>query len=309
MFKIVNLCEVVMCYKNLFQDEGGCWLRCPGEFEKSQCVCLDFVQLDLAGLHIDKNDNPDISFTRQAPYIVALFDSVNNTKANESLTWCNDRLHIRNASLSKHTKKTKNMLHIISNYGLILVVLCLYKANTNNMREKVTEFYLASYPKAFTKYVHELAKKIENSGEVTDDNALPDDVLAKHIAMIQRILNVYANNDARESFWTGANLYDALTCYGFKQSIAKEPIEKDRLKNKLEEIRKEYNDTKFLPDEDFLNKIHIIFKAINTDQPGLGQNMREIVKNLDCLNKKSADFNEKKNNIMWQINSLLSKFL
>ena len=201
------------------------------------------------------------------------------------------------------------MLHIISNYGLILVVLCLYKANTNNMREKVTEFYLASYPKAFTKYVHELAKKIENSGEVTDDNALPDDVLAKHIAMIQRILNVYANNDARESFWTGANLYDALTCYGFKQSIAKEPIEKDRLKNKLEEIRKEYNDTKFLPDEDFLNKIHIIFKAINTDQPGLGQNMREIVKNLDCLNKKSADFNEKKNNIMWQINSLLSKFL
>lgn len=303
----MNLCEVVICYRELFWNENNCWLKCPGDYDDSDslCRCLDSVQLDLAGLYDDTNENPDISFTSPKPYIVAFSDPKNNANSNTNLTWCSDKFHVKNAMLSK---KTKKLLHEITNYWLILLILCLYKANTRAMRGKVTEFYLASHPKAFSKYVYELAKKVKNRVEGTDDNALPDDILAMHIAMIQRILKVYADDMVREQLWTEANLYDALTCDGFKRSIAKEPIDKDRLKNNLEKTRKTYNGSSFLPDEDFLNAIHIIFYSVKPNQPGLRQNTSDIVESLKLLNKKSADYSKTKIEIMLKLKDLLPSF-
>ncbi len=308
MFKIVNLCDVVIYYRNFFQDKDGYWLECHGKFMENVCVCLDYLQLDLAGLYISNNDKPDISFMCQESYILALSDPSNNVSINKNITWCNDSFHIKNASSLKKAKIKS--LHAITNYDLILILLCLYKANTEAKRGVVTEFYLASFPKAFVKYVNELANFVclkikENPEAFADEKSVTHSDLVKHVAMIERVLNVYADNSVRENLWTRAHLYDALTCYGFKHSLVKSPIQMDFLKDELENNRKKYSITSFSPDEFFLEKIHIIFKAVNTSQPIVLQNIRDISDKLMHLIEKSGDFTEKKIDILQQIKSLL----
>lgn len=307
MFKIVNLCDVVIYYREFFQDKKGYWLECHEKFIESACICLDYVQLDLAGLYIGKDDKPDIKFICKESYILALSNPINNVGLNKNITWCSDGLHIKNAVSSKKEKKAKiKSLHEITNYDLILILLCLYKANIDAKRGIVTEFYLASFPKAFVKYVNELADFVkENAEPFADEKSVTYNVIVKHIAMIGRILKVYADNSIRENLWISAHLYDALNCYGFKQSLVKKPIQRDCLKDELEKHRKKYSITSFYPDEFFLEKIHTIFNAINTNQPTVVQNMREISDILNQLVEKSGDFTEKKIEILQQIKQLV----
>lgn len=274
MLKIVKYCQIITLYRNWFRDGSGRWLACNEDPDIDYCNCLDLEQLNLAALwQQGKKGTSDIDFNCHEPYVVNISLLNQGAEKDDGIDWCRYTKEKKRFVKGIKNDETFNTLILNEkNYRLILFLLCTYRANVLAAREKLTEFYLASTPNVFRKYVKHLKDTVIGSDMRLD--------LSKHIAMISHVLHVYESVRVWQDIWSRSNLYDVFRYEGFSPELFNNALMRKRLEKNLNDVRDKLFKTTFTPDDQFLDNLHTVFKKACEKTPDSSQNTSELTENI-----------------------------
>lgn len=309
--------DIIKLYGSLFQDEYNRWLECGQVADIQICRCLDAIQLDLALLWVNRPRTIyNFYFDCSTPYIVDVYAD-SRSESNKNISWCSYSAHNqkgRNLKIVSSSKFQNSTLIEAFEYDgfnlteqecpLLFALLCLYMVNTTMQqgaltntaiqRERLTELYFCSCPRAFHTYISSFCEVLANSSDYLKR-------VHEHIKMIKKVLSWYANSilnktnalqQIRKSLFEP--LHTRIVCIDVATSTQSIQNLCNLLDTKcLEPLKK----TTLPLDYKLINNIYNIFRTIKNpnsklDWQSISPELNEIYNSLKQIIESSQRSNE-----------------